>query len=223
MSVTFSSLLSSLRLTLRDSAVLTWSDAQLGELANRGIETVGTVYPQEVIDSVAYTQGSIGVSFPITLTNVNWVSRVDIYDTSGKYCETVRPSSGDGPDSGWELHGSTLYLPPRYALSASTGTAKVVGYGDWSQISATFDTTGAAISPSTVTVALDNTALNAVKIYVEAECLTMLMYDRAQYQQWQVAHGASDISALGMSNIAMAAQQRWRQEKSRIRRLRKWG
>jgi len=60
-------------------------------------------------------------------------------------------------------------------------------------------------------------------VFVEAEALTMLMYDRAQFQQWQVAAGNTDVTALGLNNIAAAAQQRWRQEKTRIRVFRKQG
>lgn len=214
MSVTFSSLLSSLRLSLRDPNGTTWSDGQLGELVNRGIDAIGSVYPCELIDTVSFTQPLSGSVFSTALTNVTWVTRVDVYDGDGKYRETVRPSSGDGPDSGWETHGAILYLPTRYTLPVSQGTLKVVGYGGWTQVNT-------AVTSSVTN--LDITAQNAVKVFVEAEALTMLTFDRAQYQQWQVSSGSSDISALGMNNLALAAQQRWRQEKNRIRRLRKNG
>jgi len=223
MSVSFSTILSSLRLNLRDPNTTTWSDEQLGELTNRGIDAVSAVYPNETIDSVAYTQPVSGSVFTVALSNVRWVTRVDVYDNDGKFRETVRPSSGDGPNSGWETHGGILSLPPRYSLSAGTGTFKIVGYGDWLPISCTYTTAGVAVSPSTATTNLDTAALNAVKVFVEAEALSMLTLDRAQYQQWQVSRGAADLSALGMNNLALAAQQRWRQEQRKIRRLRKWG
>jgi len=214
MSTTFSSLLTSLRLSLRDPNGTTWSDGQLGELVNRGIDAIGDVYQSEVIQSTAFTQPISGSVFSVALTTVTWPVRVDVYDNSGKYRETVRPSSGDGPDSGWETHGGILYLPTRYTLAVGTGTLNVVGYGAWTQIN--------TAQTSSITN-LDTTAQNAVKVFVEAEALTMLTFDRAQYQQWQVSSGSSDISALGMNNLALAAQQRWRQEKNRIRRFRKGG
>ena len=214
MSTTFSSLLTSLRLSLRDPNGTTWSDGQLGELINRGIDAIGDVYQSETIQSTAFTQPISGSVFSVALTTVTWPVRVDVYDNNGKYRETVRPSSGDGPDSGWETHGGILYLPTRYVLAVGTGTLNIVGYGPWTQIN--------TAQTSSVTN-LDTTAQNAVKVYVEAEALTMLTFDRAQYQQWQVSSGSSDISALGMNNLALAAQQRWRQEKNRIRRFRKGG
>ena len=214
MSTTFSSLLTSLRLSLRDPNGTTWSDGQLGELINRGIDAIGDVYQSETIQSTAFTQPVSGSVFSVALTTVTWPVRVDVYDDSGKYRETVRPSSGDGPDSGWETHGGILYLPTRYVLAVGTGTLNIVGYGPWTQINT---------AQTTSVTNLDTTAQNAVKVYVEAEALTMLTFDRAQYQQWQVSSGSSDISALGMNNLALAAQQRWRQEKNRIRRFRKGG
>jgi hypothetical protein len=214
MSTTFSSLLTSLRLSLRDPNGTTWSDGQLGELINRGIDAIGDVYQSEVIQSTAFTQPVSGSVFSVALSTVTWPVRVDVYDNSGKYRETVRPSSGDGPDSGWETHGGILYLPTRYVLAVGTGTLNIVGYGPWTQINT---------SQTSSVTNLDTTAQNAVKVYVEAEALTMLTFDRAQYQQWQVSSGSSDISALGMNNLALAAQQRWRQEKNRIRRFRKGG
>lgn len=214
MSTTFSSLLTSLRLSLRDPNGTTWSDGQLGELINRGIDAIGDVYQSEAIQSTAFTQPVSGSVFSVALSTVMWPVRVDVYDSNGKYRETVRPSSGDGPDSGWETHGGILYLPTRYTLAAGTGTLNVVGYGPWTQIN--------TAQTSSITN-LDTTGQNAVKVFVEAEALTMLTFDRAQYQQWQVSSGSSDISALGMNNLALAAQQRWRQEKNRIRRFRKGG
>lgn len=214
MSTTFSSLLTSLRLSLRDPNGTTWSDAQIGELINRGIDAIGGVYPSETIDSVAFTQPINGSVFTVALTNVSWPIRVDVYDNDAKYRETVYPANGEGPDSGWEIHAGILYLPTRYTLAVGQGTLKIFGYGDWTQIN--------TAQTSSITN-LDVTAANAVKVFVEAESLSMLTFDRAQFQQWQVGSGNSDVTALGMNNLAMSAQQRWRQEKNRIRRFRKNG
>jgi hypothetical protein len=107
-----------------------------------------------------------------------------------------------------------LYLPTHYTLAVGTGTLKIFGYGAWTQI---------VTSQTTSITDLDVTAANAVKVFVEAEALAMLTFDRAQFQQWQVGSGNSDVTALGMNNLAMSAQQRWRQEKARIRRFRKNG
>jgi hypothetical protein len=62
-----------------------------------------------------------------------------------------------------------------------------------------------------------------VKVFVAAEALSMLMFDRAQFQQWTVVGGNTDVTALGLNNLAGAAQARWRMEKTRIRTIRRLG
>jgi hypothetical protein len=171
---------------------------------------------------VAYTQPVSGSVFSVALSTVKWPIRIDAYDASGKFSETLRPTFGEGADSGWELHANILFFPPHYTLN-QTGTLRVFGYGEWGQISATYTTAGAAVSPSSVTTDLNTRAANAVKVFVQAEALTSLTFDRAQFQQWQLGAGNTDVSALGMNNLAMAAQQRWRIEKQRIRTFRKMG
>jgi len=214
MAVAFSALLTSLRRTLRDPNSTTWTDAQLGELVNQGIDAIGTVYPKEVIETAAYTQPIQGAVHSMSLSTVTWPIRIDVYDASSLYVETVYPTLGYGANSGWELHAGKLFFPPHYRFTSDTGTFRVFGYGAWTPIN---------IDVSSSTTDLDTRAQYAVKVFVEAEALTMLMYDRAQFQQWQVAAGNTDVTALGLNNIAAAAQQRWRQEKARIRVFRKQG
>lgn len=214
MSVTFSTLLTSLRRTLRDENSTTWTDNQLGELINQGIDAIGTVYPKEVIETVAYTQPIQGAINSVALSTVTWPIRIDVYDDGSKYVETVYPTLGYGANSGWEIHAGKVFFPPHYRFTSDTGTFRVFGYGAWAPIT---------IGTSSSTTDLDTRAQYAVKVFVEAEALTMLMYDRAQFQQWQVTAGNTDVTALGLNNLALAAQQRWRQEKARIRGFRKQG
>jgi hypothetical protein len=64
---------------------------------------------------------------------------------------------------------------------------------------------------------------NAVKIYVQAEALQRLMVDRADFQQWQIASGSSDMTISELSVLASSARTRWRSEQQRIRRMRQLG
>ena len=72
-----------------------------------------------------------------------------------------------------------------------------------------------------VTVAdISDSEKNAVRIYAQAEALQRLMIDRADFQQWQIASGASDMTISELSILASSARTRWRMEASRIRRVR---
>ena len=214
MAVTFSSLLTSIRRNLRDENGTTWSDAQIGELINQGVDAVASVYPKEIVETFAYTQPTQGAIYSVPLSSVTWPMRVDIYNSSGNYAETLYPTVGSGIDSGWEIHGGIMYFPSNYTFASNTGTMRIFGYGQWASIT---------IGTSSSTTDLDTKAQNAVKVFVQAEALSMLTFDRAQFQQWQVGAGNSDVTALGLNNLTLAAQQRWRTEKSRIRSMRKLG
>jgi hypothetical protein len=223
MAVSFETLLTSIRRNLRDPNSTTWSDAQLGELIEQGIDAVSSIYPNEGVESVAYTVPTQGAIHSYTLSAVNWPIRVDVYNSDSKYAETIKPTVGEGADSGWDYFNGKLELPTHYAYSSNTGTLRVYGYKPWLSISPTYTTASVAISPSTVTTDLNDRAQYAVKVFVAAEALSMLMFDRAQFQQWTVVGGNTDVTALGLNNLAAAAQARWRLEKTRIRTIRRLG
>jgi len=309
MTVSFETLLTGIRRNLRDANSTTWTDAQLGELIEQGIDAVSSIYPNEGVEPISFSVPDQGAIHSYALSAVNWPIRVDVYNAisksatiSGatyasstgqntytytgisapgndmtfdvgeevsvtgvvptgynitgtvisstsstfilanttsvgtfssagvvntivqpKYAETIKPTVGEGADSGWDFFNGNLELPTHYAFSSNTGTLRVYGYKPWGAINPTYTTAGVAISPSTVTTDLNNRAQYAVKVFVAAEALSMLMFDRAQFQQWTVVGGNTDVTALGLNNLAAAAQARWRLEKTRIRTIRRLG
>jgi len=199
------------RRDLRDPNGATWSDNEVNDLINSGIDWVNGIYPKDAIQTTAFTQPVSGSVFSVALSDVNWVFRVDSYDGSGKFKETVLPSTSDGPNSGWEVHDNILFLPPHYTLS-SPGTLRIFGY-----------TTFIQLSSDSTTSNLDTTALNAVRVWAQAEAFSRLLSDRVAFQQWQVQSGNSDVSALSMNQIALSNQQRVRREETRLRKMRRLG
>lgn len=201
----------SVRSDLRDTAGATWTDTEVNDLINSGIDWVNGLYPKEAIQTTAYTQPISGAVFSVALADVNWPFRVDVYDTGNKYRETLWPSTGDGPDSGWELHNNILFFAPHYVLP-ETGTLRIFGYTGFVQLSSNTSTTD-----------MDVTALNAVRVWAQAEAFSRLLSDRVAFQQWQVQSGNSDVSALSLNQIALSNQARVRREETRIRRIRRLG
>jgi hypothetical protein len=70
---------------------------------------------------------------------------------------------------------------------------------------------------------MDVTAINAVRVWAQAEAFSRLLSDRVAFQQWQVQSGNSDVSALSMNQIALSNQQRVRREETRLRKMRRIG
>ena len=227
MMATFQNLIDEIQVDLRDPNALTWSEAEIKGLINLGIQHVEGVYPKEIVKEYNYTSPSISNGLKTvdisTTTNTAGgdrflsVFRIDVFGGSvgarTGYLESIVSSVGEGANSGWELHGGVLYLAPGYTL-ASPSVLRVYGYG-------TYNICGSGVSASAVTVDLDTSAENAVKVFAQSEALYRLVGDRAAFQQWQVSSGATDVSPIGMNQLAFSARQRWKDELRRIRRLRR--
>lgn len=201
----------SVRSDLRDAAGATWTDTEINDLINSGIDWINGFYPKEAIQVTAYTQPISGSIFSVALTSVNWPFRVDVFTTDGQYRETLSPNSGDGPDSGWEVHNGLLFFPPHYTLP-DTGTLRIYGYTGFVQLSV-----------SSATTDMDVSAIAAMRVWVQAEAFNRLLSDRVAFQQWQVQSGNSDVSALSLNQIALSNQARIRREETRMRRIRRLG
>lgn len=211
MAETLSSIRTMVRRDLRDPNGATWSDSEVSDLINSGIDWLNGFYPKEAIQTVSFTQPVSGSVFSVALSDVNWVFRVDAYDAGGKFKETVLPTTSDGPNSGWETHNGIIFFPPHYTLS-SPGTLRIFGYSTFIQLSADSTTTD-----------LDSSGINAVRVWAQAEAFSRLLSDRVSFQQWQVQSGNSDVSALSMNQIALSNQQRVRREETRLRKMRRIG
>ena len=211
MAETLSSIRTMVRRDLRDANGATWSDSEVDDLINSGIDWVNGFYHKEAIQTTAFTQPVSGSVFSVAATDVSWPFRVDAYDQSGKFKETVLPSTSDGPNSGWEIHNNIIFFPPHYTLS-SPGTLRIFGYSTFVQLSS-----------STSTTDMDTSAINAVRVWSQAEAFSRLLSDRVAFQQWQVQSGNSDVSALSMNQIALSNQARVRREETRLRKMRRLG
>jgi hypothetical protein len=224
---TFQELIDDIQVDLRDTNALTWSEAEIKSLLNLGIKHIESVYPKEIVKEYTWTNPSIsnGLKSVDISTTTNTaggdkfrsVYRIDVYgNTAGtrtQFLDSLRSGTGDGPDSGWETHGGVLYFAPGYTLP-SPATLRVYGYGS-------YNICASGVSASAVSVDMDDDASNAVKIFVQSEALFRLVNDRATFQQWQVTSGATDVTPIGMNQLAFSSRQRWKDELRRIRRMRK--
>jgi hypothetical protein len=193
---------------LRDSSNNTWSTTELNDLINQGLDALADFYPLEIVSTFATVSSGV---FSYSASSFTNVYRVDIYSSAGSYTGTLPAGIGDGPDSGWELHGGVIYLPPNWTLDAGS-TLTAFGYGRYIQLSADTSTTDA-----------DTAGVNAVRIFCQAEAFGRLLADRAAFQQWQASPGNTDTTLLGLSQVAFSWRRRWQEEQRRLRRLRKLG
>jgi hypothetical protein len=194
---------------LRDTGFDTWSESEVDDLVNMGIDAVGDLYPREAVDAASSISGSTKTyDLATDFTNIY---RVDIYSSAGTYKFTLPHGIGEGPNSGWELHGGILYLPPSVTFTSGDGL-RVFGYARYAQLSVSSQTTD-----------MDATAIWGARAFARMEGFMSLIADRANYQQWQSQTGNTDVTAIAMAQLAANARRDWDRAKQRLRRMRKLG
>lgn len=193
---------------LRDTANAVFSTAELDDLINQGINALSSFYPKQIMQTIGTVSAGV---YSYSASSFTTIYRLDIYSSAGSYKSTLDPYIGGGPNSGWELHGGIVYLPPLVTYTAGD-TLRAFGYGGY-----------IALSVSSATTDLDASGEWAVRVFAQVEAFERLMADRATFQQWQASPGNTDVSAMGLASLARTARQRWLTEQQRLRRLRKIG
>lgn len=193
---------------LRDTGNSVFATAELDDLINQGISSLAAFYPKPIVQTFATVSAGVHSYAASSFTRIY---RLDIYSSAGSYKSTLPAYIGDSPNSGWELHGGVVYLPPLRTFTAGD-TLRAFGYGGYIQLSASSSTTD-----------LDTDGEFAVLVFAEAEAFGRLSMDRATFQQWQATPGNTDTTALAVAQLATLARRRWREEQIRLRRIRKTG
>jgi len=214
---------------LRDPDNKSWSAQEINDLINAGINAVSDLSPLERREDITYT-------FPYTTTEGAWgkikevtptthffnVFRVEILDKDSKLFETIDANNGQGSSTGWEMWNGKILLPENYFYPTEKVTIsgseyervkiRVFGY-------ARHDLLTNDVTESTC----DDQELVGVRAYAVAEAMTRLMVDRANFQQWQVVSGATNITITELSVLSNTARLRWREEQRRLRKMRRLG
>src|ERR1700690_3779624 len=120
----------------------TFTTGELDDLINEGIDNVSAIYPLEValINQITLTANV----WQYTVSQVDHIFRIDVWAGTGAappagFQYTLPPYNGEGPNSGWEQFGGSVFLPPNYL--PITGTfLNIFGYRAFVQLSASTDT-----------------------------------------------------------------------------------
>lgn len=204
---TLATLRTELARAVRDPDNVTFSTDELNDVINQGIAQLGYFHPREAVESIAL---SVNVASYTTDTLFTKIYRLDIYK-SGVYSGTLASNTGDGPNSGWELHAGIIYFPPAYVVG-SAESARIFGYAAYPSLT----TDGA--EPD-----FDVAGEFAVKLFAQVELFGRLVSDRSAFQQWQANPANTDVTALSLESIYAQHQRRWADEKRSLRRMQKTG
>lgn len=211
---------------LRDPNGNSWEETELNDLINSGINAVSDLSPREVREDITYTfpqtieEGAFGKLKEVTpTTQFSTVFRVELLDADNVLYQTLPPSVG-GSSTGWEYWGGNIMIPELYYYRSSVVN---VGGDDYEQIK--LRVFGYArhemLEDDETETTMNDQEQQACRVYAVSEALARLMTDRANFQQWQIASGSSDMTISELAVLANSARQRWGMERGRLRKLRR--
>ncbi len=192
---------------LRDTARNTWDTTELDDLINQGIDVLSELSPREIVQTVGTVAAS---TYSYSVSAFTSVYRLDVYTSGGSYSGQIEHGIG-GADTGWEVHGGVIYLPPNW-LPSTGSTLRAWGYAAFTQLSATSSVTD--LTPALI---------HSLVVFCQGEAASRLLNDRAMFGQWQADPANSDATLLGLNQTAFRWRRRWEEEARRLRRLRKQG
>ncbi len=211
-----------IRRELRDVDGNTWLDSELNDLINAGINAVSDVSPREAVETATWTAPELGSFFGLEkiiepVTTFRNIFRVEVLTVDGMPWQTLPPDNGEGSSSGWSFWQGNIRLPEKYTLPIAydeTGheevTVRIYGYADHE-----------LLDDDETETTLSSREQDAVRVFCTAEALSRLMINRATFQQWQVASGATNVSISELAVLANSARYRWAQDRGKLRKMRR--
>lgn len=201
---------------LRDPNHNTWTVPELDDLINEGIDAVSSVYPADVALINAVTLSANVWQYPASALNIERIYRIDVWASTtaappAGFQYTLLPTTGDGPNSGWDFFAGSIFLPPNY-LPVTGQYLSLFGYRSFVQLSASTDTSD-----------LDTKAKWGVLWYCQYEGFKRLLADRADFQQWQLNSNNTDVTAATMNQMVLFAERQWNDRRQQLRKFRRLG
>ena len=219
-----------IRRELRDPLGKSWSDDEINDLINAGINAVSDLSPLEKREDITYTfpytlvsGGALGKIKEITpATNFYNVFRVEILDKNSNLHTHLPPNNGFGSSTGWEFWDGKVLIPENFVYPSIIVT---VDGDDFEQIKVRIFgyARHESLNDDETESTLSEQEQSGVRTYAVSDALSRLMIDRANFQQWQIASGSSDITISELAVLANSARQRWYQERGRLRKMRRVG
>lgn len=215
-----------IRRALRDAAGAVFEPEQIIDFINAGLAELSTVRPIEtaVIISDAYgLAGASGGDYSVSDLDSVWqVELVGIDGTAHEGVETTIPPEDTSTNwrNGWDFVGGTIVLPHSildsivkdWDSSAPTYQVIVRGYRHRTRVD----------DPATDTPELLSLPEEQAVVFLAQKAgFEALLNDRALFQQWQTATGATDISPNQLSQMVYGAQTNWERFRKRLQIIRR--
>jgi len=192
---------------LRDPTLTTFSEGEVEDLINAGIEEVNRVYPREVIDSIA----PIAATYSYATVCVQ-AFRLEVFRSLAFYA-TLQPNEGEDTQTGWEIWDGALLLPKHMIdqMVPATDVMRLWGYANRAQLE----------HGGNDDAELDDSAQWGVRRYARATGFALMHADRAKFKQWQAASQNTDTSNNQLQQMVSLYTSEWDRTRNYLRKLRR--
>lgn len=191
---------------VHDASNKTFSTAEVNDLINMGIAELNRLQPVEFTEDVTPTDGVY--DYALTETRADKVFRVELWRDDAYY--QLIPRKNGPSASGWDYFAGTLMLPAVYSFNAGTDIFKVYGYRVRDPL---------AVDDDVAEINLEGESL--IRAYAQFAVFQRLIASRSLFQQWQTGSNNADISATQLAGFANLYASLWREQRMRMKRLRR--
>lgn len=222
-----SELAAKVRRSLRDGNSAVFEPEQVIDFINTGLSELSLIRPLETNVVINTLDGLAGLDDDpdaVTISDLDYIWSVEVYGLDGTVYEglstIVSPEdSSTNWRNGWDFVGGTLSLPVHmtkwldevWSEAVPTHAILVRGYRHRRRVDTEDDGLDLFSLPEE-----EATVVMAQKAGFEA-----LLNDRALYQQWQVATGATDVSPTQLTNMAQGALVNWERMRKHLYLIRR--
>lgn len=190
---------------VHDPTNKTFSTVEVTDLINAGIAELNMLRPIEYLDDVPLVSDIFVAALPDI--RVDQVFRVEIWRDGEFYRDVPRK---DGPSStGWDFFAGQVLLP-HIIFDASVDQLRVYGYR-----------TRDPVSDDADVLEVDMQGEQLIRTYSQYDVFRRLIASRSLFQQWQTNSNNADISATQLSGFASLYASTWRDQRMRMKRLRR--
>lgn len=220
-----------IRRALRDPAEAVFEDAQIIDFINQGLSDLSLIRPLEtlvVVNDEAGLAGTMTDPDATSVTDLDSVWAVELIGVDGTKHDGLQTYiMPDDPTTnwrnGWDFVGGTITLPhsildPIIADWESADPSYLVhvrGYRHRRAIGGDLNVNDDVLDLYSLPEE------QAVVFVAQKSGFEALLNDRALFQQWQTATGATDISPNQLSQMVYGAQQNWERLRQHLRIIRR--
>jgi hypothetical protein len=190
---------------IRDPLLSTFSEDQVNDFINGGMNEVNRVYPKEVIEDVTPVEDQYAYS-----TAARNPFRVEFYRDNRlwKYLPHNEDESSGG---GWDWFAEQLHLPSSHVDQVAPGDFwRVWGYGSRAQL-----------EDDEQVADVDVDGEWGIRMYARWMAYQTMTQERSLFKQWQAQSQNTDISETQLQQLVMTYAQEWDRARNQLRRLRR--